>query len=67
MIRSLLLLLPLAACAADGVPWTGEALPAELVLYSPNEGVHPDRSVLEREYPVGKRPTSTNSRGISGS
>ena len=47
MMRSLLLLLPLAACATDGVPWSGEALPAELVLHSPNEGDHPDRSVLD--------------------
>lgn len=47
MIRSTLVLLPLAACAADGVPWSGEALPSELVLHAPKEGVHPDRSVLD--------------------
>jgi hypothetical protein len=39
--------LALVGCAADGTPWSGEALPAEFVLHSPNEGVHPDRSVLE--------------------
>jgi hypothetical protein len=45
----LLLLASLAAaCATDGAPWSGEVLPAEpLVLQSPNEGVHPDRSVLD--------------------
>lgn len=38
----------LAACAADGAPWVGEGLPAApLVLVSPTEGVHPDRSVLD--------------------
>jgi hypothetical protein len=47
MIRSALLLLPLAACATDGVPWSGESLPSALVLHAPNEGVHPDRSVLD--------------------
>ena len=47
MIRSLLVFLPLAACATDGVPWSGESLPAELVLHGPKEGVHPDRTVLE--------------------
>jgi hypothetical protein len=49
MIRVLpvLALSSLVACAADGTPWSGEGLPAEFVLYAPNEGVHPDRSVLE--------------------
>lgn len=41
-------LFTVAGCATDGTPWSGEALPAEpLVLYSPDEGVHPDRSVLD--------------------
>jgi len=47
ILSIIVLSLPLAACASDGVPWSGEALPAELVLYAPNEGVHPDRSVLD--------------------
>ncbi len=35
-------------CAAEGVPWQGEALPeAPLALYTDDVGVHPDRSVLE--------------------
>lgn len=41
-----ILLVALAGCAADGVPFGGEAVPTSLVLDSPNEGVHPDRSVL---------------------
>ncbi|HUQ02949.1 MAG TPA: hypothetical protein VM261_10660 [Kofleriaceae bacterium] len=37
-----------SACATDGTPWSGEALPGEpLVLHTANEGVHPDRSVLD--------------------
>lgn len=41
-------LFAVSACAADGTPWSGEALPAApLVLISPDEGVHPDRSVLD--------------------
>jgi hypothetical protein len=51
MIRSaclVLALIPFAACATDGAPWSGDSLPsAPLVLHSPNEGVHPDRSVLD--------------------
>jgi hypothetical protein len=47
MIRSALLILSLAACATDGMPWSGESLPAALVLHAPKEGVHPDRSVLD--------------------
>jgi hypothetical protein len=43
----LLIVLALGACATDGAPWSGESLPAKLTLQSPNEGVHPDRSVLE--------------------
>jgi hypothetical protein len=47
-MRSLLALLVLSGCATDGTPWTGEVLPAApLVLTSRNEGVHPDRSVLD--------------------
>jgi hypothetical protein len=46
MIR-ILFVLALAGCAADGAPWSGEALPETLKLSSPTEGVHPDRSVLE--------------------
>jgi hypothetical protein len=46
MIR-MLFVLALAGCAADGAPWSGEALPATLTMYSPMEGVHPDRSVLD--------------------
>ena len=37
-----------AACAVDGEPWGGAPLPdGPLVLYSADEGVHPDRSVLD--------------------
>jgi hypothetical protein len=46
MIR-ILFVVALAGCAADGAPWSGEALPETLKLSSPTEGVHPDRSVLE--------------------
>lgn len=46
-MRTILLLAFLAACAADGVPFAPEVLPTELHLDSANEGVHPDRSVLD--------------------
>ncbi len=36
-----------AGCTADGDPWDGESLPTELTLYSPDVGVHPDRSILD--------------------
>ena len=45
MIR-MLFILALVGCAADGTPWSGEALPETLHLESPTEGVHPDRTVL---------------------
>jgi hypothetical protein len=37
----------LTGCAADGVPWTAEGLPDSLHLDSSDEGVYPDRSVLD--------------------
>jgi hypothetical protein len=48
--RHLLASLALAAsaCAADGVPWQGQPLSDEpLVFTSPDEGVHPSRAVLD--------------------
>ncbi len=37
-----------SACAADGVPWQGQPLSDEpLVFTSPDEGVHPSRAVLD--------------------
>lgn len=47
-IGFIVLTLAAAGCATDGDPWSGEALPgAPLALYTADEGVHPDRSVLE--------------------
>jgi hypothetical protein len=46
-IGCFVLALAAAGCAADGDPWEGETLPTELTLFSPNQGVHPDRSVLD--------------------
>lgn len=62
MIRSALLLLLLASCATDGVPWSGESLPSAFVLHAPNEGVHPDRSVLDdpaNPFALGKLTDAT--------
>ena len=46
-MRITLLLLVVSACAADGVPFAPEVLPTELHLDTADEGVHPDRSVLD--------------------
>jgi hypothetical protein len=47
-IRWLVLAIAVSGCAADGDPWDGEDLPgAPLHLASADEGIHPDRSVLE--------------------
>jgi hypothetical protein len=44
----LVLVLAATGCAADGDPWSGEVLPqSPLVFHSADEGVHPDRSVLD--------------------
>ena len=52
-----------AACATDGTPWGGEALPGEpLRLHTANEGVHPDRSVLDdpaNPFALGKLTDAT--------
>jgi hypothetical protein len=39
--------LGLGGCATDGDPWSGAPLPDTLHLDSADEGVHPDRSVLD--------------------
>ena len=46
-MRSIYLVLFASACAADGDPWSGATLPDTLALASADEGVHPDRSVLD--------------------
>jgi hypothetical protein len=46
-MRILVLALITTGCAADGDPWGGETIPGALDLYSDDEGVHPDRSVLD--------------------
>jgi hypothetical protein len=49
LLRMLVLVLWLATgCAADGEPWSGEELPQSPIhLATGDEGVHPDRSVLD--------------------
>jgi hypothetical protein len=47
IMRPAFLLVLLAGCAADGVPFAPEVLPTELHLDTAGEGVHPDRSVLD--------------------
>lgn len=47
MRTSIVLVLVMAGCAADGDPWSGEPLPDALRFTSADEGVYPDRSVLD--------------------
>jgi hypothetical protein len=45
---TIVLVIAEAGCAADGDPWGGAALPdAPLRFHSADEGIHPDRSVLD--------------------
>jgi hypothetical protein len=46
-MKRTILLLVLAGCATDGDPWSGEVVPDTLEFYSADEGVYPDRSVLD--------------------
>jgi hypothetical protein len=46
-MRTMIVVILAAGCAADGTPWSGEEVPdGPLRFVSDDEGVHPDRSVL---------------------